>query len=37
LTEYSSNPTPPQSGSPKSKTKWLLPDEFILPNGHPDV
>ena len=36
LTEYSSNPTPP-SESPKSKVKGLIPDEFILPNGYPDV
>ena len=36
LTEYSSNPTPP-SESPKSKVRGLIPDEFILPNGYPDV
>ena len=36
LTEYSSNPTPP-SESPRSKVRGLIPDEFILPNGYPDV
>ena len=36
LTEYSSNPTPPNESS-KSTVKGLVPDEFILPNGYPDV
>lgn len=34
LTEYSSNPTPP-SQSPN--VKGIIPDEFVLPNGYPDV
>ena len=36
LTEYSMNPSPP-STTPRSKTKGVVPDEFILPNGYPDV
>jgi hypothetical protein len=36
LTEYQTNPSPP-SGSPKSKIKAVIPDEFILPTGYPDV
>jgi threonine dehydratase len=36
LTEYSTNPSPP-SESPRSKVKGVIPDEFILPNGYPDV
>jgi hypothetical protein len=36
LTEYSTNPSPP-SASPRSKIRGLIPDEFILPNGYPDV
>jgi hypothetical protein len=36
LTEYSTNPSPP-SQSPRSKIRGVIPDEFILPNGYPDV
>jgi len=36
LTEYSTNPSPPQ-GSPRNKLKDVIPDEFMLPNGYPDV
>lgn len=36
LTEYTANPSPP-SASPKSKVKGVIPEEFILPNGYPDV
>lgn len=36
LTEYTTNPSPP-SGSPKSKVRSVVPREFILPNGYPDV
>ena len=36
LTEYSANPTPP-SEDKKTRTKKIVPDEFLLPNGHPDV
>jgi threonine dehydratase len=36
LTEYSTNPSPPRA-SPRSKIRDLIPDEFILPNGYPDV
>ncbi|RDL31177.1 Threonine dehydratase [Venustampulla echinocandica] len=35
LTEYSTNPSPP-SATPKSKTKGVIPEEFLLPNGYPD-
>lgn len=36
LTEYSSNPSPPR-GSPGRKMKGIIPDEFLLPSGYPDV
>jgi threonine dehydratase len=36
LTEYTANPSPP-SASPKAKLKGVIPEEFILPNGYPDV
>lgn len=36
LTEYQTNPSPPSS-SPRSKMKGLVPKEFMLPNGYPDV
>ncbi len=36
LTEYSTNPSPP-SESLRTKIKGVVPDEFILPNGYPDV
>ncbi|TKA72568.1 Threonine dehydratase, mitochondrial [Cryomyces minteri] len=35
LTEYTANPSPPSS-TPKSKTRSLVPEAFILPNGFPD-
>ncbi|KAI9645306.1 threonine deaminase [Ciborinia camelliae] len=35
LTEYTTNPSPP-CGSPKSKVRSVVPQEFILPNGYPD-
>lgn len=39
MTEYSANPSPPRTtpGSPKSKVKSVVPEEFVLPNGYPDV
>lgn len=37
LTEYSSNPSPPSAASPKSKIRSVIPGEFVLPNGYPDV
>jgi threonine dehydratase len=38
LTEYSANPTPPNgSPSPRSKLHDVVPEEFILPSGYPDV
>jgi hypothetical protein len=37
LTEYSSNPSPPSAASPKSKIRAVIPPEFVLPNGYPDV
>ncbi|KAK0113339.1 hypothetical protein ONS96_014204 [Cadophora gregata f. sp. sojae] len=36
LTEYTTMPSPP-SESPVSKIKGVVPEEFILPNGYPDV
>ncbi|KAI0396459.1 threonine dehydratase-like protein [Xylariaceae sp. FL0594] len=35
LTEYSANPTPP-SESTQDRVRDIVPEEFILPNGHPD-
>ncbi|KAI0839034.1 threonine dehydratase I [Hypoxylon sp. FL0890] len=35
LTEYSANPSPP-SERRQDKIKGVVPEEFILPNGHPD-
>ena len=39
LTEYSANPSPPspQSEDLQACIRSILPEEFILPNGHPDV
>lgn len=36
LTEYSANPTP-NSEAMLSRVADIIPPEFILPNGHPDV
>jgi len=36
LTEYSAKPSPP-SEERSTRRKNVVPDEFILPNGHPDV
>jgi hypothetical protein len=36
LTEYSTNPSPP-SNEPKNKIRGVVPDEFLLPTGYPDV
>jgi len=36
LTEYSTNPSPPRS-TPKPKMSSVVPPEFLLPNGTPDV
>ena len=36
LTEYTANPSPPSS-TPKNKLKGVVPDEFLLPSGYPDV
>ncbi|KAI8623780.1 threonine dehydratase-like protein [Xylariaceae sp. FL1651] len=35
LTEYSANPSPPSQRT-RNCIKDIVPDEFILPNGHPD-
>ncbi|KAI0015696.1 threonine dehydratase [Xylariomycetidae sp. FL0641] len=35
LTEYSANPSPP-SEDKQAKIRSIVPQEFILPNGHPD-
>lgn len=36
LTEYSANPSPP-SEEKRARMKQIVPDEFLLPNGYPDV
>lgn len=36
LTEYSANPSPP-SEDHQARIRKIVPSEFILPNGHPDV
>jgi len=36
LTEYSANPSPP-SESTESKVSSIIPQEFMLPTGYPDV
>lgn len=36
LTEYSVNPSPPEEDK-KARIKKIVPDDFILPTGHPDV
>ncbi|RYP43106.1 hypothetical protein DL768_010094 [Monosporascus sp. mg162] len=35
LTEYSANPSPP-SEDHQARIRNIVPEEFILPNGHPD-
>jgi threonine dehydratase len=38
LTEYSANPSPPRAGADKqAQIQKIVPDELLLPNGHPDV
>jgi len=37
LTEYASNASPPSEESPISKAKKVIPAEYLLPNGYPDV
>lgn len=36
LTEYATNPTP-NEGTTKSKVHSVVPAEYLLPNGYPDV
>jgi hypothetical protein len=36
LTEYSAKPSPP-SEERSARINKIVPDEFLLPNGHPDV
>ena len=36
LTEYSAKPSPP-SEDRRAKMQKIVPDEFLLPNGTPDV
>lgn len=36
LTEYSTNPSPPTS-TPKPNVRSVVPDDFRLPTGYPDV
>jgi hypothetical protein len=38
LTEYTANPSPPRNGnSNKEKLNNVIPKEFMLPSGYPDV
>lgn len=38
LTEYSANPSPPSaSDDSRKRIKQIIPEEFLLPNGNPDV
>lgn len=37
LTEYSANPSPPLRIETQSRLREQLPEDFILPNGYPDV
>ncbi len=39
LTEYTANPTPPQEGEKhgKERVNDVVPADFILPTGYPDV
>ena len=34
LTEYTANPSPPRE---RSEERSVVPEAFLLPNGHPDV
>ena len=36
MTEYASNPTPPGERAHRSAALSAIPDDFLLPNGHPD-
>lgn len=36
LTEYSAKPSPP-SECKNTRIRKSVPEEFLLPNGHPDV
>ncbi len=36
LTEYSINPSPP-SEEKRNRIKALVPEDYLLPNGYPDV
>jgi threonine dehydratase len=36
LTEYTANPSPPRRGSTDT-VRSVVPPEFMLPNGYPDV
>jgi hypothetical protein len=36
LTEYSANPSPP-SRTKQANASSIVPEELLLPNGHPDV
>jgi len=35
LTEYTANPTPPRGESPQRYS--VVPEDYLLPNGTPDV
>jgi threonine dehydratase len=37
MTEYAANPSPPQPSTPKSNAQAIVPPQFLLPNGYPDV
>jgi len=36
LTEYATDPKS-NEGAPKSKVRSIVPGEYLLPNGYPDV
>ena len=37
LTEYSVNPDSPPSEQAQARMKQLVPEQFLLPSGYPDV
>ena len=37
LTEYSANPSPPATPGHTKTVKHELPEQFLLPDGQPDV
>jgi threonine dehydratase len=37
LPEYSPNSSPPSEDDYQARSRMIVPDEYLLPNGHPDV